>query len=277
VAASESYYDVIREAVADMSEHGFDSAERVAYWQDRIARAAERSMRTARQMEDDLREAMASIYKRLVDQGKALDVHLGASRFTIDRLRPELRAELDRRIMASADLIRLNRTKAKEQTLQRFSGWATSLPKGKSKTTDRRDETKRITKALKDLPFEVRRLHIDQGHKLAASINETIARGGGAIGLVWRSHWRQPGYNYREDHKERDRHFYMLKGNWAAEKGLVKPGPDGWYENITAVGQAPFCRCWASYVYNLRDVPDACMTAKGRAELERVRAVVAAL
>ena len=272
----QTYADVITEAVADLTAHGFDSAERVEYWQRRIKEAAEASMASQARLDEMLRQGLAAIYRRLVDQHGALVHHPGVNRFTLDRLAPRLRADLDRRIMASAQLIKLNREQAIAKTLQRFGGWASSIPAGGSKTVEKVEQKKDIRKALASLPFEERRVLIDQGHKLTASINETIATDGGALAVIWHSHFRQPGYDYRVDHKERDGQVYLLRSSWALKAGLIKPGPAGWYDKITAVAQEPFCRCWAQYVYNLRDLPDDMITAKGRAELERVRKLIAA-
>ncbi len=269
-------HTVITDAVNDLATHGYDSPDRVAYWQQRIREAAEAQMASAQQMETMLREALAAVYRRMVESGGAIRYHPGVSRFTLDRLAPALRTELDRRILASADLIRLNRRQAIDKTLQRFAGWSTSIPAGGSRTVDKVDEKATIKRALSALPFEERRVLIDQGHKLTASINETIASNGGALALEWRSRWRQPGYDYRPDHKERDGRVYLLRGSWAQRAGLIRPGDAGYYDKVTAVAQEPFCRCYATYLYALRDLPDDMLTAKGRAELARVRKELAA-
>lgn len=267
-----SFYDVLTAAVNDIETNGFDSAERVAYWSEELRRAADSSMAGPEAMEDMLREAMAAIYRRMIERGGIVKYHPGVGRFTLDKVRPQLRAELDRRIMASASLIKLNRQQAIERTLQRFQGWSTSIPKGGSDTVDKRETKAEIRKALAQLSFETRRVIIDQGHKFVASLNETLARGGDAIAAVWKSHWRQAaGYRFRPDHKERDGRVYALRGSWAVERGLMKAGPAGFYEDITAVAQEPFCRCVATFVYALGALPDDMLTAKGRAELERVR------
>lgn len=275
--AGNSFYDVLTEAVRDLSENGFDSVERVAYWQLRLKEAAERSMGSVHTMEQQLRDGLALVYKRLVENGGALKMHPGVARFTLEKLQPILRAELNRRILASADLIKLNRQQAIAKTLQRFSGWASSVPAGGSDTVDKVEEKTRVRKALASLPFEERRVLIDQGHKLAASINAVIAQGGQAIALKWRSNWRQLGYDYRKDHKDRDGQIYLLRGNWATKAGLVKQGEAGYYDEITAVGEEPFCRCHAVYIYNIRDLPEEMLTPKGKEELERVRAAMKAL
>ena len=68
-----------------------------------------------------------------------------------------------------------------------------------------------------------------------------LAKSTSAIAAEWRSNWRQSGYDYRKDHKERDRKVYMLRDNWAQAKGLVKPGAAGYYEDITSAGEEVFC------------------------------------
>lgn len=266
-----TFAEVLNAAIADIMEHGFDSAERVARWQKALQDAAEASMRSRSDLERMLREALASIYSRLVDKAGVLKHHPGIERFTLERVRPQLRSELDRRIMASADLIRLNREEMIAQTLRRFAGWSTSIPPG-GVAAEKRAKTKaRIRKSVAGLPFTERRVLIDQGHKLTSAINDILAKDGGALAAVWHSHWRQVGYNYREDHKERDLHVYTLKDNWALARGLMKKGPDGYYEDYVLPGQLPYCRCYASFLYNLRQLPDTMLTRKGREELDKVR------
>jgi hypothetical protein len=269
-----TYYDILTNAINDIAENGYDSPERVAYWVQQLKKAAERTMASDAQMQAMLREALAQIYRRMVERGEIAKFHAGVGRFTIEKLRPQLRAELDRRIVASAELIKLNRSAAIEKTMQRFTGWATSVPKGGSEAVNKRDEKQEIRKPTAQLKFQERRVLIDQGHKLVANINEIIATDGGAIAVIWHSHWRQANYDYREDHKERDGHTFMIRNNWAQKEGLVRVGPDGYYDEITSVGEEPFCRCYATYIYALRDLPRNLLTKKGEAALDAARAKV---
>jgi hypothetical protein len=265
------FYDVLSAAVNDITEHGFDNAGRLEYWTTQLRHAAERATTPLWRMEEMLRAGLGAIYRRLVDRGGIARYHPGVARFTLQRIAPRLRTELDRRILASANLIKLNRQQAIDKTLQRFQGWSTSIPAGGSDATSRRESGKEIRKALAALPFEERRVLIDQGHKLTASISAVVAKEGAAIALTWRSHWRQAGYNYREDHKERDGQVYLIRGNWASKQGFVKPGSAGYYEDVTAVGEEIYCRCYAEYIYSLRALPAEMITKKGAEELVRVR------
>lgn len=54
---------------------------------------------------------LTKAYDMQVGRAGALKRHHGISRFTLNYLEPKLRTELDRRILASADLIQLNRKK----------------------------------------------------------------------------------------------------------------------------------------------------------------------
>lgn len=268
---ADNFYKVLTDAINDVSEHGFDSQERIDRWMELLRKAAEATLTPPHVIEKQLRDALSAIYRKMVERGGLFRINPGVSRFTLDKVRPALRVQLDARIMASANLIKLNRRSAIEKTLQRFSGWSTSIPKGGSRVVDKAAEKKNVRKSLGSLPFEERRVLIDQGHKFTAALSETLARGGDAIALIWHSHWRQPGYNYREDHKERDEKVYALRGSWAIEQRLMKRGPNPYYDEITAVGEEIFCRCYAQWLFNLRDIPDDMLTQKGREVLQDAR------
>lgn len=274
MAKPKSFYTILTEAIADLDANGFDSVERIKFWSDQLRGAAEKTLTPIHLLDQFLREGLAAIYRRMVERGEIAKFHPGIGRFMIEKVRPQLRAELDRRIIASANLIKLNRVDAIEKTLRRFAGWATSIPKGGSNATDKVETKTAIKKSLAQLPFIERRVLIDQGHKLRASLSEILAKDGNAIAVIWHSHYREANYDYRKDHKERDGKVYTLRNNWALERGFMKAGPDGYYDDITSVGEEVYCRCYAQYIYALRDLPENMMTAKGRAELDRVRRMI---
>ena len=267
-----TFYETITEAIRYFTEHGYEDEDKLRYWTDRIAKALAETATSNEAMMRLLNSNLNAVYRRLVDNAGVMRAHPGVPRFTLERVKQKLRAELDRRIMASANLIKLNRDQMIAQTLRRFSGWATSIPAGGSKIVDKAEVKSDIRKSLASMPFTERRCIIDQGHKLAAAINEVVATDAGAIALEWNSHWRQPGYDYRKDHKERDGEIYLLRDNWAQSKGLVKPGAAGYYDQVTAVGEEVCCRCYARYIYTLRKLPDNMLTSKGRETLKEARA-----
>jgi hypothetical protein len=192
-------------------------------------------------------------------------------RFTLERLKPFARAELDKRIQASAGLIKINREQAIDKTLQRFSGWATSIPDQGSRVVDKPEVKEHIAKPIQQVKYEARRVSIDQGAKLVAAVNEVVATQGGVIAYRWRSHWKRAGYDYREDHKERDQQIYLIRDSWAKQDGLVKAGSAGYYDEITAAAQEPFCQCYVVALYALRELPEEMLTERGKKLLDETR------
>ena len=271
-----TFFETVTEAIRDFEENGFDSAERLQYWVDRIRRAAAESMTPESVLNETLTRTLQGIYKKLIDDGQIIRAHSGVSRFTIDRLKPQLRAELDRRMMASRSLIKLNREQAVERCVQRLAGWASSIPAGGSRAVDVKDTKEHIRKAMTSLPFEERRCIIDQSAKFSASLNEIVAVDGGAIAMRWNIR-HSAGYKNRPDHKEREGKIYLLRSSWAKDKGLVKPGPAGYYDDITKVGEEVSCSCWAQWLYALRDIPEDMLTKKGEEALAEARAKIKAM
>lgn len=273
---AQSFYSVVTEAVRYFEEHGFTSADVLQQWVERIRRAAQETLTPESVLNEELQRSLGGIYKRLIDDGQILKTHQGVGKFTIERLKPKLRVELDRRLAVSRSLIKLNREQAVEKAIQRMTGWASSIPAGGSRAVDVKDTKEHIRKALTSLPFEERRCVIDQSAKFVSSLNEIVAVDGGAIAMRWNIR-RSPGYHNRPDHKERDGKIYLLRSSWAKEKGLVKPGPDGYYDDITKVGEEVFCSCFATWIYNVRDLPEDMLTAAGKKSLEEARAKIAAM
>jgi hypothetical protein len=266
-----SFHEVLTAAVRDISENGFDDVGRLDDWLRRLRFAAVADLPSSEEMQNRMQLAMQTVFNRTFSKSAALKYHPGVPRFTIERLKPFARAELDRRIQASAKLIKLNKEQAIEKTLQRFSGWATSIPDQGSRVVDKVDVKEHIAKPIKQVSYEYRRVSIDQGAKLVAAVNEVVAQQAGVIAYRWRSHWRQAGYDYRPDHKERDNKIYLVRGSWAQDQGLVKAGEAGYYDEITAAAQEVFCRCYVVALYALRELPEEMLTAKGKTLLEETR------
>ncbi|HBY4289888.1 TPA: hypothetical protein MIT84_14960 [Klebsiella pneumoniae] len=268
----------VREAVKFFLRNGYTSRQELEQWQAIIRQAAES------ETDDDymsmVSDRLRKTYDLQVSKAGALERHRGLSRFTLNYMEPKLRSELDRRILASADLIKLNRTAAINKTVQRFSGWATSIPVqdyvggglSPSSRSGVNYNCDHIQKSAQQVDYEARRVMIDQSHKLIANIDNIIATGNNAIAAEWHSHWRQAGYDYREDHKERDKLVYLIRGNWAQKNGYVKAGSAGYLDEITQPGEEVFCRCYVTYLYNLRSIPEDMLTQKGRKFLESMKA-----
>lgn len=264
------FHQILTAAVIDMTEYGYDSAERVAFWIERLREAAQREAMSPRRLDEHVRAMLQAVYASKIERGGILVFHPGVQRFTLADLKPKLHAELGRRIAASAELIKLHRDEMIDKTMRRFSGWATSVPLGGS-GADQRSVRSEVGGSFKSLPFLERRVAIDQGHKMVASLSEIIANDGGAIGAMWHSNWRQQNYDARLIHEKRDRRVYLVRDSWADRMGLVQPGSNGYTDDMDKPGEFVFCRCWYTYLYSLNRIPRDMLTPKGVAELERVR------
>ena len=207
--------------------------------------AAERDVIPDDVLAEEVQRRLGNVFVRLVDRAGMLKQHPGVPRFTIEQVRPELRAELDRRIMASVGLVKLNQQEATERTLKRFAGWATSIRPAAIRKIAKQPAKSDIAKSLRRLRYERRLVDNDQGHKLVANLNEILARGSGAICAIWQHHYdRYP----RPVHLARHGKAFLIKGSWADEQGFVKPGEDGYYDDIEKPGQLVNCRCGAVYL-----------------------------
>jgi hypothetical protein len=268
------FLDILSAAINDIIKHGFDSVHRVEDWTRRLVSAAEISIGDPRIRAEMLRDALTIIYQRLVDKGGIVRHHQGIERFTIQRVKPKLRAELDRRIAASANLIKLNREEAISDIRRRFIGWATSVPEGGIDVARRREVKDQVKKSLYQLPFHERRVVIDQSHKLINSLDAVIAEDQDAIAARWHSKFRSPGYNARIVHKHRDQDglIFLRRDSWAHKAGLVKPSDAGFTDQIEQPGQLVFCQCRFVYLYSLRQLPAEMITEKGRQEQAKIRA-----
>ena len=184
---AETFYETLTAAVREFSLRGFEGEEQLAEWVRRIREAAERDMVDTRTLEAEMAASFRTIFDNMVDKGGILRYHDGLPAWRLAQLKPRLRPEFDRRVMANAMLIKDNRERAVGQTLQRFSGWATSIPAGGSRVVDKVDVKSGIRKSLARLPFEERRVLIDQGHKFVGDLNLIIAHDGGAIAGEWHS------------------------------------------------------------------------------------------
>lgn len=265
---------VLTEAIADITTHGFDSEDRLARWMRELRHAAIESMIPESRLVRELDEALTRVFRRATSAATLRLKHRGIQAYRLEQVKPRLRSELDRRILASANLIKLNREQALAETLRRLAGWATSIPAGGTEVAKRAKVRKDVRKSLAGLPFVERRVIVDQGHKLSAAVSNLIAVDGGAIAIVWHSHWREIGYNYRPSHKTRDEKVYGLRDSWADKAGYLKRGEDGWYDEITAVGEEVFCRCYGTYLYTLGELAKVApnmITEKGREKLAEVR------
>lgn len=260
------FTDVLRDAVADIALHGYDDRARVDGWLRRLRDAAKASLVPETELERRLVQALGGTYR--LHMRRIEKRHRGMDRFTVASITPALQVELNKRIVASANLISLNRDESIQRTLKRFEGWATAIPKGGRRNIAKSETTEELRKYFASLPFEERRVVTDQGHKLIAALDNIIATDGKALAAVWHSHWREAGYDYRIDHKGLDSRVFVTRDNWALKQGLMKTSGKFYTDQIEQPAQLPFCRCYYTYLYALGDLPDDMLTAKGRMYLQ---------
>jgi hypothetical protein len=274
------FQTVIREAVRYFSKHGYTSDRALDIWSERIAQAAKETLVSPQEASIQIARHLSAVYARMT---RKVPKHLQALQSrqsgrmgpemyfrrvaTFPELMYKMRNELDRRIAASADLIKIRREESLAATMRRWRGWASSVPPGGTPAPPSQ-EVNLLSKEFRKVRFETNRLNIDQGHKLNASLNATMAEGTGAIAGLWHSNFRQLNYNYRPDHKERDSKLYTIRGNWAQVQGLMKPGPSGYTDEITQPAEEVYCRCYYQYIYNLDRLPEAMLTEKGKKALQ---------
>jgi hypothetical protein len=268
-----NFYQTLTAAINDFVEHGFDDEERLTYWLEEITKAARAQMIPEAEFRLQLDKTLKTIYDRLIMKGGVLTRMPGVHRFTVNQLKPELRSILDRHIMASANLVKLRREEVIPLLQRRFSGWATSVPAGGTDIAKKAEVKANIFKSLKSLPWQEKRVLIDQSNKLTAAIHQTVAVGGGAIAGQWTSHWREEGYNYRPNHRARDKMIYLVRGSWADEQGLVK-AVNGYIDEIEQPGEFVYCRCAYRYIFNLRGLPEEFLSQKGLDSLATLKVVL---
>jgi hypothetical protein len=256
--------------------HGVEDVGAMQQWMRKVEEAVREAMLTPAQLDAMLKKDFMGRLNSVV--GKiALTNHKGVSRFTVQNIHPRLRAMVDQRILMSANLIKLNRDEMIGKTLHRMMGWLSSIPAAERGRIQRAKLKENFNKPLASLPFLERRVMIDQGYKLTSAINAAVAEEGGAIAAQWYSHYRQEGYDYREEHKLRDElthkggKVYMIRDSWAIKQGLAKKGPLPWLDEIDQAGELPYCRCHLSYLYHLRQLPIENLTQKGLDALKAVR------
>ena len=267
MATTDYFFKTLADAINYYRKGG--ELSHLGYWQNNLRNAALMYFNNRKSSSDVARAGLSAVYKMHMRPKGIKRFHKKLSTFDIRQIEPRLRPLLEARIMASADLIKLNRDQAIESTLRRFAGWVSSVPESGKDLGDIRKEKTRIGKSLQQSTYEERRMMIDQGHKLLSNINQVIAEGNGAIAAIWHSHWRDASYDYRPDHKARDGKVYLMRNSWAREKGFVKPGAVGYMDDITQPAQEVYCRCYAEYLYSLSELPKDMLTKKGQEMLER--------
>lgn len=261
-----SFRNLLSEGVRKFAEGGYSSEADLQDWLVRLHAALEREIPTDEESRADLKRILEAVYAREVGGGLARKIP-DIERYTLDRVAPHLRAELDRRIFAGADLIRLNKRAAVEKTLQRFAGWVSSVPPEGAIKPDVRGIVSDIGKSVAQLKFERRRVAIDQGHKLSAAVAHVVARGSGAIAAIWHDRGEHDhGYDARPEHLKRSGNLFLVRDSWALDEGLVrKPAGVKYTDEFEQPAELPYCSCYYEYITTPQRLPKEFLTGRGRA------------
>lgn len=262
-----TFVEVLRSAISDFAGRGYVSQSQLDDWVQRIRQAARQEITPEGRMVDDVSKRMTEVYNRLINRGGILTRHPGVHRFSVENIRGIAQSELSRRIYANAGLIRMNQDRAVEDTVQRFAGWATSVPIGGMKVDKRTLNTTTRGELIK-LSRDERRVIIDQSRKLAAAFDRILADSSQAIVAQWHQH---PTKQPRETHTERHGKWYLIRGTWAVREDLVRPSRAGYLDDVTRPGEEINCHCTATYYYTLDRIPMALLTKKGLAWLDEER------
>lgn len=253
-------------ALREFALHGYTTEARLQDWLLRLHHALEYELPTDAYTRKQLAGALNTVFKRSVSTAGIQRRVPGVGLYTLDMVAPALRAELDRRIFAGVDLIRLNRAAAVQKTLQRFSGWASSVPPDGLRNAKVRDIAGEIAKPVRQVRYEARRVAIDQGAKLQSAVAHVVAKQEGAVAAIWHDRGEHDhSYDARKAHLARSGKLFLIRDSWAMEEGLIRRGALDYTDSIEQPAELPFCSCWYEYATSPRDLPETVLTAKGRA------------
>lgn len=254
---------LLLEGVRKFAEQGYSNTTELEDWLARLQEALDHALPTDEESRAMLARILGGIYARDVRSGLAKRIP-GIDRYTLDRIAPHLRAELDRRIYAGVDLIKLNRKAAVEKTLQRFAGWVSSVPPMGLAASNLREVAREIAKPAKQVKFEARRVAIDQSAKLSSAISHVVAMQNGAIGAIWHDRGQHdPGYDARPEHLKRSGALYLVRDSWAMNEGLLRRGGP-YTDDVTQPAQEVYCQCFWQWIVSPHDLPEEMLTARGR-------------
>jgi hypothetical protein len=263
-AAQPAFHEVLAHAISEIAATGYVQPDRIDYWAARLRNAAEQALGAEEVINRDTARRLGAVYDRLIERGKIVERVPEVSRFTLVQVKPKLRAELDRRIIASADLIKMDRRGAVEHTLDRLRGWSTSIPPGGDDTIDKRQVRATLGKPISEFKYARRRVDIDQSHKLIANISEIVANDAGAIAGIWHDHGEHDkAYDARKEHLARAGKIFLVRDSWAHKQGLLR-AVNGFTDEIDRPAQLVFCRCFYQWLTSLRRLPDEFLTRAGQ-------------
>lgn len=200
--------------------------------------------------------------------------------YTLDDIRPDLRKELQKRTYEALSKIDIDDKELMNKLEDIFVHWVVDEPdKAGEKSEKNLKKRLKLTKEEKEKRKKIQRIMIDQSMKLQSNLDNIIARSHQAVGFIWKTRrddkvagnpaGKYPNVDKNStvhgDHYSRqDKIYFFRDNNWALENGLLDKAnieyaefPDG------LPGQPLNCRCYASYIYDLYDLPASMLSVKG--------------
>jgi hypothetical protein len=112
----ENFLKIVSLAIEDFIENGYSSTEQLNFWILKIRKAAKEYLIPEHILYTNLKKILKQSFNKKIN-GK-----------NINRIKTQLNNELEKSLFAASSIIKINREKLIEKSINQFSGWATSLP-----------------------------------------------------------------------------------------------------------------------------------------------------
>lgn len=186
----------------------------------------------------------------------------------LNDLKPKVANELKKRTEFSLNLITQTNEKHKAILKERLFGILSNntdvSPEAMAKALNIDSEAKKVIKHQQSIIN-------DQTTKFEATLSRIEAEMGGAFAFTWRTRFdlavvgnpqgKYPNGNaLHGDHYAREKQVYFMKdafpNSWVYKYDLVKINALKWDDFKDGLPGMPInCRCWANYIYDLRELP----------------------
>ena len=211
-----------------------------------------------------------------------VEIASGVSLFTLDNVKPHLRAELSRRILGlaeeTAELIGTDRAQIITSTMERYAKWLTPIAEGDiQKISLANLDTVLVAYSELSNSERKREAMIRQGIRFGAILSEIIAIDAGAIACKWIDQSLKLDCACYDNHCEQDGKVYAVRGSWVERRGFITPPPHGYFDEITPPAHDFGCLCYVTWLYSLRSLPPCMLSEQGEVALTEARKRIAEL
>ena len=169
-----SFQKLLREAAKHFTTSGYTSQSDINHWRVRLLTAAEQHL-DPEGARETIRRTLGKAFFKAIGEGRVAKRHGSVHKFTIDRLEPKLKDELERRMYAAQELLDGDKRATLERIHNRFLGLATAG----ANPGEAQAAASAIGKAARDSRAQERMVAVDQTKKMVATLDEIIAKDGG--------------------------------------------------------------------------------------------------